>query len=280
MSDPRPPAPARWTDSHCHIQEEYRQEENDLTALLQRAAAAGVRRAICIGTGARSSTQALDLAAAGADAPLELFASVGLHPHDASDGLGPVAALAEQRVPAAGERAPGSLVAIGECGLDYFYDNSPRAAQRAVFAEQIALAARLDLTLVVHTRDAWEDTFAALAGAQRRPERTVIHCFTGGPDEARRCLELGAYLSFSGIVTFKNAAAVREAALLCPPERILVETDAPFLAPVPHRGRPNEPALVAVVGTALAELRGERVADFAEQTSANAAAAFALAPLG
>ena len=131
------------------------------------------------------------------------------------------------------------VVAVGECGLDYHYDHSPRDVQREVFAAQIALAHAHDLALVIHTREAWDDTFDILA-AEGVPERTVFHCFTGGPDEARRCLDLGAYLSFSGIVTFPTADDVRAAAALCPLDRLLVETDAPYLAPVPHRGERNE----------------------------------------
>ncbi len=275
-------APGRVTDSHCHIQEDYLPDGLEVAALLGRAAAAGVGRAICIGTGERSSAQALALARASGQGalPVALWASVGLHPHDAKDPLGPVAALAVEAAPAPGAaRPPGSLVAIGECGLDYFYDHSPRPAQQEVFAAQIALAARLALTLVVHTRDAWEDTATLLSEAPVLPERVVIHCFTGGPDEARPFLDLGAYLSFSGITTFKSAEPVREAARLCPRDKMLVETDAPFLAPVPHRGRPNEPALVTVVLAALAALRGEEFDALAEQTSANAAAAFGLPPL-
>ena len=129
-------------------------------------------------------------------------------------------------------------MAVGECGLDYHYEHSPRRAQRAAFAEQIALAHRHGLALVIHAREAWDDLFDVL-GAEGVPERTVLHCFTGGPAEARRCLDAGMFVSFSGIVTFKNAAEVREAAARCPLDRLLVETDSPFLAPVPHRGRPT-----------------------------------------
>jgi TatD DNase family protein len=160
------------------------------------------------------------------------------------------------------------VVAVGECGLDYFYEHSPRDAQRAAFAAQVALAAAQDLALVVHTRDAWDDTVDILA-AEGMPARTVIHCFSGGPDEARRCLDLGAHLSFSGIATFKNADDVRAAAALCPLDRLLVETDAPFLAPVPHRGRPNEPAFVVLVGAAIAAARGVAVGVVEDATWAN-----------
>jgi len=171
-------------------------------------------------------------------------------------------------------------VAVGECGLDYHYDHSPREVQRESFVAQIALAFEHDLALVVHTREAWEDTFAILA-AQGVPERTVIHCFTGGPDEARRCLDLGAHLSFSGIVTFKGAPEVRQAAALCPLDRLLVETDSPFLAPVPHRGRPNQPALTPLVGESVAAAKGCDVAEVAERSWDNAERVYRLAvPVG
>lgn len=273
------PASGAWTDSHCHLQDEYRESLGELEPVLDRAALAGVLRAVCIGTGADSSRQALALAVAiaagSADRP-KVWASAGLHPHDAKQGTGEIIAFVEQNAPPPGrDRPAGSLVAVGECGLDYFYDNSPRDLQRQAFAEQIALARRLDLALVVHTRDAWEDTFELLAAAPSGP--TVIHCFTGGSEEARRCLDLGAYLSFSGIVTFKNAEPVREAVAVCPRDRMLVETDSPFLAPVPHRGRPNEPAYVAIVGEAIAGLLGVRPEMLAEQTTENASHVFRLA---
>ena len=140
------------------------------------------------------------------------------------------------------------VVAVGEAGLDYYYDHSPRDVQRAAFAAQIQLAHERRLPLVIHTRDAWDDTFDVLA-AEGVPERTIFHCFTGGPDEARRCLDIGAFVSFSGIVTFKNATPIQEAARVVPLDRILVETDAPYLAPVPHRGQPNQPAWVPFVGS-------------------------------
>jgi TatD DNase family protein len=170
------------------------------------------------------------------------------------------------------ERA-GVVVGVGECGLDYHYDNSPRDVQRQVFAEQVALARRHDLALVVHSREAWDDTVDVLS-AEGAPERIVLHCFTGGPDVARRCLDLGAYLSFSGIVTFKNAADVRDALALCPLERLLVETDAPFLAPVPHRGEQNKPAWVVLVGEAVAMVKSVPVEDVIASTVAATRAVF------
>jgi TatD DNase family protein len=267
-----------WFDSHCHLQEQYRSgtEPEPLIEALARSAAAGVEAMVCVGTDPETSTQALDLARAsaagafGERAPA-LWATMGLHPHEASAGTAEVAARIDQAV----TRADGALVAVGECGLDYHYEHSPRAAQRQAFAEQIGLASRHNLALVIHARSAWDDLFDIVA-AEGLPARTVLHCFTGGPAEARRCLDAGMVLSFSGIVTFKNATDVREAAALCPIDRLLVETDSPFLAPVPHRGRPNEPALVPLVGAAVAAVKGVAVATVAAASAAAARTLFAL----
>jgi TatD DNase family protein len=164
-------------------------------------------------------------------------------------------------------------VAIGECGLDYHYEHSPRPAQRDAFARQVGLAHERGLALVIHTREAWDDTFEVL-GSQSRPERIVFHCFTGGPAEARIALDLGAWISFSGIVTFKGADDVRAAAAMAPLDRVLVETDAPYLTPVPYRGTPNQPAHVVLVGAAVAALSGVPTAVVEDATWANAHAAF------
>jgi len=172
----------------------------------------------------------------------------------------------------------GDVVAVGECGLDYHYDHSPRPEQRRVFAAQIGLAHETGLTLVVHSRSAWDDTFAILA-SEGVPERTILHCFTGGVPEAERALEAGAYLSFSGIVSFPKAREVHEAAEHCPADRLLVETDAPLLAPVPLRGRPNSPANVPLVGAALAAVRGSTPQEVAAITTANARRVFGLESL-
>lgn len=246
-----------WTDTHCHTHEHIAETGSD--ELLARAREAGVDRFVVIGTDAVSSALAVQVAATRAD----VWATVGLHPHDATQGAHTIEHLATSD----------RVVAIGECGLDYHYENSPRAEQREAFARQIALAREHRLSLVVHTRDAWSDTFDVL-DSEGTPESTIIHCFTGGADEARACLDRGAYLSFSGIVTFKNAADIREAALLCPADRVLVETDSPFLAPVPHRGKQNEPAWVTVVGEAVAQLRGVDPGSFAVTTTENALRAF------
>ena len=249
-------ATVSWADSHCHVP-----YEGVGTDQIEQARLAGVARIVTIGTNRQESLRAIEVAAAHDD----VWCTVGLHPHDASDGVATVADLVTQA----------KVVAVGECGLDYHYDNSPRAAQRDAFAAQIALAKDHDLALVIHTRDAWDDTFDILT-AEGMPERTVVHCFSGGPGEARRALDLGAHLSFSGIVTFKTAGDVREAAALCPLDRLLVETDAPFLTPVPHRGRPNTPAFVPLVGAAVAAVRGVAVDEIEDATWRTTAAVMAL----
>jgi TatD DNase family protein len=247
-----------WTDSHCHLQ-----YEGIPADALDRAEAAGVDRVICIGTDPDQSRRAIEVAVNAP--PGRVWATVGVHPHDARQSLDDILPLVD---------AP-RVVAIGECGLDYHYDHSPRDVQRGAFAAQIALARIHELALVVHVREAWEDALAILA-VERVPERLVFHCFTGGREEARRALDMGGHLSFSGIVTFKKADDVREAAAFCPSDRLLVETDAPYLAPVPHRGRVNEPAHAAVVGAALASLRQTDEEELAARTSANATKVFKL----
>ncbi|HET7722354.1 MAG TPA: TatD family hydrolase [Acidimicrobiales bacterium] len=246
-----------WADSHCHLQ-----YEGITTDALARAAEAGVGRVICVGTDAPQSARAIEVARAH---PGTVWATVGLHPHDAKLGVDTIAGLLG---------AP-EVVGIGECGLDYHYDHSPREVQREAFAAQIGLAHQHGLALVIHTREAWDDTFDILA-AEGVPERTVFHCFTGGPTEARRGLDAGASLSFSGIVTFKTAGDLRDAAALTPLDRILVETDAPYLTPVPHRGKPNGPAFVALVGAAVAAAKGVPVDDVEAATWANTATLFGL----
>ena len=259
-----------WTDAHCHLQDHFLESskdtgDGDVNATLARAHKAGVDRVVVVGTDAASSAEALAITAL--TGPVEIYATVGLHPHDAKDDLEPVAALARE--------GHARLVAIGECGLDYFYEHSPRTQQRQAFSAQIALAHELDLALVVHARDAFDDLFGILK-SEGVPPRTVIHCFTGTPDDAEGCLDLGCDVSLSGVVTFKNAESLREAAKLVPLNRLHVETDSPFLAPVPYRGRPNEPSFVAVVGAYVAQLRDEDLELFKEATATNSARLFQL----
>jgi len=264
-----PGLPLRWTDSHCHLQWEPDQGPPDPAGDLARAHAAGVARVVCVGTDLTTSRAAVELARQYSN----VFATVGLHPHDASrlgDEWEDLVALARD-----GER----VVAIGEAGFDLHYEHSSRDEQERAFAAQIALAYELDRALVIHTREAWDDTFRVLDNIGV-PPRTIFHCFTGGPVEAARALAIGAYVSFSGIVSFKTADDLRAAAAVVPVASLLVETDAPFLAPVPYRGRRNESALLPVVGAALAAARHEPVATVAEVTDANATRAFALESFG
>lgn len=228
-------------------------------AAVRAALDAGVSTMITIGCDADTSRAAIAVAA---QHP-EVWATVGLHPHEAQHGTDQLLPFIDQP----------RVIAIGECGLDYYYEHSDRPSQRRAFAEQIALAHQHELTLVVHTRDAWDETLDIL-DAEGVPTNTVMHCFSGGPEHAKLCLDRGMFLSFSGIVTFKNAADLRDAALMCPEDRLLVETDSPYLAPVPHRGKQNQPAFVAVVGNAIAKLRNVAPEHLAEATSRNARRAF------
>jgi TatD DNase family protein len=245
-----------WTDSHCHVH-----GQADPDRLVTEAATAGVGRLVAVGTDVATSHAAADLAARHP----AVVATAGVHPHDASGGLDGLEAALDRP----------EVVAVGECGLDYHYDHSPRPVQRAVFAAQAALARERRLALVVHSREAWDDTFGVLAEAGS-PERTVLHCFTGGPAEARRALDAGFSLSFSGIVTFKGADDLRAAAALCPLDRLLVETDAPYLAPVPHRGQANVPAWVPFVGAAVAAAKGVAAAEVEASSTTTAERVFDL----
>ena len=246
-----------WTDTHCHLEDDRMDLGTD--AAVRAALDAGVSTMVTIGCDANTSRAAIAVAAKHP----EVWATVGLHPHEAQHGTEQLLSLIDQP----------RVVAIGECGLDYYYEHSDRPSQRAAFAEQIALAHQHGLTLVVHTRDAWDETLDIL-DAEGVPTNTVMHCFSGGPEHARLCLDRGMFLSFSGIVTFKNAADLRDAALMCPEDRLLVETDSPYLAPVPHRGKQNQPAFVAVVGNAIAKLRDVSPEHLADATSRNARRAF------
>ena len=249
-------------DHHCHLA-----GLDDAAELWELARSQGVARFIDVGTTIAFSRRSLAFAADREG----VWATAGVHPHDADEA--PVAELVADLEALLDDGA----LAVGECGLDYHYDHSSRATQREVFVEQIRLAHRRDVPLVIHTREAWEDTFSILDD-EGWPSHTVLHCFTGGPSEAERCLIGGAWVSFSGIVTFKGAADVREAAKLVPSHRYLLETDSPFLAPVPHRGKANQPAWVADVGRGFAEARGDDPADVEARAWVNTHAAYGLAP--
>jgi len=253
-------------DSHCHLDVDAFADDRE--AVIARALRAGVGAMITIGASGpmQCNHEAVALAAQHA----EIFATVGVHPHDASRATADTLAEIEELA-----RRP-KVVAVGETGLDFYYDNSPRSAQEASFRRHIDVARRAGLPLSIHLRDAYELAVQILRDEGAAGLGGVIHCFSGGAREARWFLDLGFYLSFSGIVTFKAADDVRAAARLAPADRVLIETDAPFLAPVPHRGRRNEPALVLHTARALADLRGESLDDFARRTRANTIAAFRL----
>ena len=245
----------RWTDDHCHL------PADGWSDVVAAARSAGVERLIDVGVDVATSAAAL-ARAAGTDG---VWATAGIHPHEARHGTDGLEDLLGHP----------SCVAVGECGLDFHYDHSPRDDQATVFAAQIELAQRHDLALVIHTREAWSETFDIL-DREGIPARTVFHCFSGGPDEAVECLARNAYLSFSGIVSFPSATDVRAAAASCPLDRVLVETDSPYLTPVPHRGKTNQPGWVGHVGAALADASGRPVAHVAAATWDNATAAYAL----
>jgi TatD DNase family protein len=258
-----------FVDSHAHIDgEEFDADRGEVVA---RARAAGVRAILNVGTGDPHSGT-LERAVAVAESYEGVYAAAGVHPHDARL----YDEAAEQRLLGIFGRG-GRVVAWGEIGLDFHYDHSPRDVQRRVFARQLALAREAELPVIIHSREADAETVeilrAAYAGA---PRGGVMHCFGGGPALAEAALEIGFYISLAGNVTFKKAEPLREVARRIPLERLLVETDCPYLAPVPHRGRRNEPAHVVETARFLAELRGEEAAELGRVTSANFARLFGL----
>lgn len=247
-----------FIDSHCHLN--YQGLVEDQQAVLARARAAGVETMLNISTRASEWDDVLGVAEREGD----VWASVGIHPHEADIHPDVETSTLVERA-----RHP-RVVGIGETGLDFYYDKSDRDRQRQSFRSHIAAARQTGLPLIVHTRDAEEDTHAILADEMEKGAFTgVIHCFTASGDFADKALALGFYISISGIVTFKNAKELQETAARLPLDRLLIETDAPFLAPVPHRGRSCEPAFVADTARFLANLRGESVEQLAAATSAN-----------
>jgi TatD DNase family protein len=247
-----------FTDSHCHLN--YKGLVEEQQAVLERARAAGVTTMLNISTRRSEWDEVIGLA----EKEPDVWASVGIHPHEAD-------AHPDVQTSNLVERAAHPrVVGIGESGLDYYYDHSDRSAQRASFRAHIAAARETGLPIIVHTREAEADTYAILSEEMGKGAYGgVIHCFTASRDFADKALDLGLYVSISGIVTFKSAKELQSSAKMIPSERLLIETDAPFLAPVPHRGRPCEPAFVADTARFLAELRGEEVEALAERTTAN-----------
>lgn len=252
-------------DSHAHPDSSAFAE--DLDEVLERARRAGVRRMIAVGQwrGPGDFGGALAIAAARPDS---VFATMGVHPHDCArvpqEDWSELEAIC----------ARPEVLAVGETGLDYHYDHSPRDEQRKWFAHQLDLARRLDKPVVIHSREAEEDTLAILR--EGRPEKALIHCFTSTPAQAGRYLEMGLYISVAGVVTFARAEELREAVREIPLDRLLVETDCPYLAPVPYRGKRNEPAYVSRVAEAIAEVKGVPLEEVARATSENARAFFGI----
>jgi TatD DNase family protein len=246
-------------DSHAHIQgKEY---AGETAAVIQRASESGVEQIIVVGGAGdmSSNTDAIALAESCAN----LYATVGMHPHDAKD-------VGEEELQELKKLAAhAKVIAIGETGLDYFYDHSPREVQRRVFAQFIRLAAETELPLVVHERDAPGEAIQLLRGEGAGKVRGVIHCFTGDYDAARNYLDLGFYLSFTGIITFKNAEALRDVVRKVPLDNMFVETDSPYLTPVPHRGKRNEPAYARLVAETVALVKRVALEDVANATTRN-----------
>jgi TatD DNase family protein len=254
-------------DSHCHLDEDRFAADRD--AVIARAHAAGVARMITIG--ASGGMQANHDAVALAQRHPSIVATVGIHPHEAS-AVSPSVIDEITRLAASPQ-----VVAIGETGLDYYYDNSPRPAQQDAFRQFTALARQLRVPLVVHLRDAYGDAATILRDERAAEVGGVIHCFSGDRAAARVFLDLGFHLSFSGIITFKNADELRAAARLTPADRLLVETDAPFLAPVPYRGRRNEPAYVVETAAVIATARRQPIDEVATLSRLNTERLFRLA---
>ncbi len=247
-------------DSHCHL--DSPQFDIDRDRVIERAHEAGVEWMIAIGTG--DGPPDLEAGLRLAERRAGFLATAGVHPHDAAKAGAETFKNLEALA-----RHP-KIVAIGEIGLDYHYDFAPHDTQQAVFREQMAIAAEAGKPVVIHTREAWDDTFDLLEKVwSPHGLPTILHCFTGGPAEAARALALGFYLAFGGVVTYPKSEAVREAAKLAPLDRILIETDAPYLAPTPKRGKRNEPAYLAYTAETLAQVRGIPAAELIQATSEN-----------
>jgi len=253
-------------DSHCHLDDAS--FDADRGEVLDRAGRAGVGLVLAIGSG--DGPPDLEAGIRVAEAYSGVYATVGVHPHEASRADAAALETLERLC------AHPKVLAVGEIGLDYHYDHSPRETQGEVFAAQLAIARRAGKPIVIHTRDAWQDTIGLLSSHWDGPG--ILHCFGGDQAQAAQALELGLLISFTGILTFPNAHALREVAAGLPADRILVETDAPYLAPVPHRGKRNEPAFLVQTLKVLAEARGISVPQAAQITTGNFLRLFHLQP--
>jgi len=259
----------QFIDSHCHLEPKDFGEGDEREAVIERAKEAGVGRLVCIGSGA--SLDEVGNAVGLAETHHNIWAAVGIHPHDVARM--PEGALDEiERLASTHPR----VVAVGETGLDYHYDHSPPSAQKEALRTFAQIARRAKKPLSLHIRDAHDDALVLLAEEKAGELGGVVHCFTGNLDEAKRWVALGFAISFSGVVTFKSAGAIREAAAWVPADRILLETDCPYLAPVPLRGKKNEPAFLVHTARLVAETRGVELAQLAATTSENTARLFRL----
>jgi len=247
-----------FIDSHAHLADPA--FDVDREDVIRRAREGGAAAIVSIGESIAAADRAASIAATH---PRFVYHTAGVHPHDAADFD------AERDLEAIRRHAAHGAVAVGECGLDYHYDHSPRDAQRRAFEAQLQLAAELNRPVVVHTREADDDVTAMIVAAGESHVRGVLHCFTGPRDVAEAALRFGWYVSFSGIVTFKNAEGLREVVRELPLDRLLVETDAPYLAPVPHRGRPNEPAFLVHTARKVADVKGLDLSAVARATTDN-----------
>ena len=254
-----------WFDSHCHLH--ICEQEASLDDLLTRARMTGVQQMVAIGIEVASSERALAIAREHEG----VYSSAGVHPNDATEWTEETGKQIDELL------AQDEVVAVGETGLDFYRDYTPHDVQRAAFRDHIELAKGHSKPLVIHTRDSTSAAIEELE-AVGPPGKLIFHCWSGNTDELTRALELGAHVSFAGNVSFKSAGNLRDVARLVPDDRLLVETDSPYLAPVPHRGKPNEPGFVAAVGRAVAEARGQDEADIARATTANARRIFGLTP--
>jgi TatD DNase family protein len=253
-------------DSHAHV--DFPQFDQDRQKVIERAQQAGLVALINVGTNLRSSQASVDLAAAyGRASPHFVYATVGIHPHDAQratpESIGRLRDLARHD----------KVVAIGEIGLDYYRDYSPRPAQRKAFEEQLALAAEMELPVVIHSREAHDDTLAILDGWEGSG---VLHTYAAGLEHLELVVDMGFFIGISGPVTYGSARELREVVRAAPLDRLLVETDCPYLTPEPHRGRRNEPAYVRFVAQAIAEARDEPADRIADETTRNACRLFGL----
>ena len=255
-------------DSHAHV--DGPEFDADRAEVLARARAAGVRRIVVIG--AVGDPSSAERAVALAEQDPDVWATVATHPHDVEKMTPDWWAVHERLAPHP------RVVAIGETGLDYYYDHSPREAQKEAFARFLDLAVRVGKPVVCHIRDAHDDARAILKDSRAMALGCVIHCFTGTPDDARAYAELGCYVSFSGIITYKTAQPIRDAVPLVPRDRILIETDCPYLAPIPKRGKRNEPGFLVHTAEVVARCAGMNFEDLAEQTVANTCRVFRIDP--